>query len=141
MRTSTSTTPRVAGPENCPPVRHSGCGEQPLAIPHARTTLGHAEAVIGEENLPQKSLVMRIFRPEVEAVLKMLGILTLIGLIVLPVAWGYGQRQQARAWQSIACSYRVQEVARRVPFITQADYRKNPCEILERLGLDIDVPH
>jgi hypothetical protein len=82
---------------------------------------------------------MRIFRPEVQAVLKTLGILTLIGLIVLPVAWGYEQRRQARAWQSVACAYRVQEVARRAPFITQVDYRRNPCATLERLGLDLDI--
>lgn len=84
---------------------------------------------------------MRIFRPEIEAALKMVGIITLIALIVLPVAWGYEQRRQARAWQSIACAYRVQEVARRAPFITQVDYRRNPCETLERLGLDFDLRH
>jgi hypothetical protein len=40
---------------------------------------------------------MRFFRPEVEAVLKMVGAGTLVGLIVLPMAFAYEQRQQARA--------------------------------------------
>ena len=49
---------------------------------------------------------MGFFRPEVEAALKVIGIVGLITLIVLPVAWGYEQRKQARAWQSVACAYR-----------------------------------
>ena len=44
---------------------------------------------------------MRFFRPEVERVLKLLGGLLLLALILLPVAWGYEQRKQARAWQSV----------------------------------------
>jgi hypothetical protein len=82
---------------------------------------------------------MRFFRSEIEAVLKMLGILTLIGLIVLPMAWGYEQRKQARAWQSVACSYRMREVTRRTPVVSTVDYAQNPCLTLERLGLDLDL--
>jgi len=82
---------------------------------------------------------MRFFRSEVEIVLKTLGILTLIGSIVLPMAWGYEQRKQARAWQSVACSYRMREVARRTPAVATVDYAPNPCLTLERLGLDLDV--
>ena len=82
---------------------------------------------------------MRFFRPEIEMAIKMLGILTLIGLIVLPVAWGYEQRKQARAWQSVACSYRMREVTRRVPVVATVEYTQNPCLTLERLGLDLDV--
>ena len=66
---------------------------------------------------------MRFFRSEIEMVFKMFGILTLIGLIVLPMAWGYEQRKQARAWQSVACSYRMREVTRRVPVVATLDYR------------------
>ena len=40
---------------------------------------------------------MRFFRPEVEAALKMAGVAGLITMIVLPVAWGYEQRKQARS--------------------------------------------
>lgn len=82
---------------------------------------------------------MRFFRPEIEAALKTLGVITLIALIVLPVAWGYEQRRQARTWQSIACAYRIKEVARRTPIITSVDYGRDPCETLQRLGLDLDV--
>lgn len=82
---------------------------------------------------------MRFFRSEVEIVLKTLGILTLVGLIVLPMVWGYEQRRQAKAWQSVACSYRMREVARRTPVVATVDYAQNPCRTLERLGLDLDV--
>ena len=82
---------------------------------------------------------MRFFRSEVELVLKTLGILTLIGLIVLPMAWGYQQRRQAKAWQSVACSYRMRDVARRTPVVATVDYAQNPCLTLQRLGLDLDV--
>jgi hypothetical protein len=83
---------------------------------------------------------MGFFRSEIETALKMLGILTLIGLIVLPMAWGYEQRKQARAWQSVACAYRMREVARRAPIISAVDHGREPCVTLERLGLDLDVP-
>jgi hypothetical protein len=82
---------------------------------------------------------MRFFRSEIETVLKMLGILTLIGLIILPMAWGYEQRKQAQAWQSVACSYRMREVTRRTPVVAAVDYAQNPCMTLQRLGLDLDV--
>ena len=60
---------------------------------------------------------MGFFRPEIETALKMIGIAGLITLIVLPVAWGYEQRKQARTWQNVACAYRMKEVARRTPMI------------------------
>lgn len=82
---------------------------------------------------------MRFFRPEIEAALKMLGVATLIGLIVLPVAWGYEQRRQARTWQRVACAYRIKEVVRRTPIIATVDSGREPCSMLERLGLGLDV--
>lgn len=82
---------------------------------------------------------MRFFRPEVEAVLKMLGAGILIGLIVLPMAWAYEQRQQARAWQSVACAYRMREITHRAPLVATIDYVRDPCRTLDRLGLDLDV--
>jgi hypothetical protein len=85
---------------------------------------------------------MRFFRREVEAVLKMLGAGILIGLIVLPIGWGYEQRQQARAWQSVACTYRIRELVQRTPLVaTVEDGRdgRDPCMTLQRLGLDLDV--
>ena len=82
---------------------------------------------------------MRFFRPEVERALKLLGGLLLLGLILLPMAWGYEQRKQAQAWQSVACSYRMREVTRRTPVVAAVDYAQNPCMTLQRLGLDLDV--
>lgn len=82
---------------------------------------------------------MRFFRREVEAVIKMLGAVILLGLIVLPMGWAYEQRQQARAWQSVACTYRMREIAQRIPLMATVDYARDPCLALERLGLDLDV--
>ena len=82
---------------------------------------------------------MRFFRSEIETAVKMLALLTLVGLIALPIAWGYEQRQQARAWQSIACSYRMREVTRRTPVVAAVNYAQNPCLTLQRLGLDLDL--
>jgi hypothetical protein len=82
---------------------------------------------------------MRFFKPEVEVVLKALGIVTLVALIVLPMAWAYEQRRQARAWQSVACAYRMREVTRRLPLVARVDYQRDPCLTLSRLGLELDL--
>lgn len=82
---------------------------------------------------------MRFFRAEVEATLKMLGILTLIGLIVIPMAFAYEQRKQARAWQSVACQYRIREVAQRAPLVATLEDNRDPCLTLSRLGLELDL--
>jgi hypothetical protein len=81
---------------------------------------------------------MGFFKPEVELVLKTLGIMALVGLVVLPMAWAYEQRQQARAWQSVACAYRMREVTRRTPLVATVDYQRDPCLTLNRLGLELD---
>src|SRR5439155_20392211 len=52
------------------------------------------------------------FRPELERALRVAAVLVLVGAIVVPVRWGYEQRQQARTWQQTACSYRLREVTR-----------------------------
>jgi hypothetical protein len=83
---------------------------------------------------------MRFFRSEVETALKIMGIAALITLIVLPVAWGYEQRQQARTWQNVACAYRIKEVVRQTPMIASIEYRRDACVALSRLGLELDVP-
>jgi len=83
---------------------------------------------------------MRIFRPEIETALKIMGIAALTSLILLPVAWGYEQRQQARNWQNVACAYRIKEVARQTPMIATVGYRRDACVTLSRLGLDLDRP-
>ena len=82
---------------------------------------------------------MRMFRSEIQTTLKMLGIVTLVGLIVLPVSWGYEQRKQARTWQNVACAYRIKEVARRTPILATMEPGRDACMVLERLGLDLEV--
>jgi hypothetical protein len=81
---------------------------------------------------------MRIFRPEVQSVLRMLSLATLVALIALPLAWGYEQRRQARTWRTIACAYRMREVVQQAPLIAGAHHAGSPCVTLRRLGLDID---
>ena len=82
---------------------------------------------------------MRMFRSEIQTTVRMLGIVTLVGLIVLPVAWGYEQRKQARTWQNVACAYRIKEVLRRTPMLATTEPGRDACTVLERLGLGLDV--
>ncbi len=82
---------------------------------------------------------MRIFRPEVESILRAVGAISLIALVLAPIAWGYEQRRQARAWQSVACAYRMREVAQRAT-IVRVDYAADPCGALERLGFALEPP-
>ncbi len=82
---------------------------------------------------------MRFFRPEVESVLKALAAMSLIALVLTPIAWGYEQRRQARAWQSMACAYRVREVTLHSP-IVRVDATSDPCSALHRLGFVLEPP-
>jgi len=67
------------------------------------------------------------FRPELERVLRVAAVLALVGAIVVPVSWGYEQRQQARTWQQTACAYRLREVARATSSLVGGDRRSNAC--------------
>jgi hypothetical protein len=80
---------------------------------------------------------MGFFRREIEVTLKMLGVMLLVGLIVLPVAWGYEQRRQARTWQNVACAYRIKEVTRQAPFIAGVERASDACSTLARLGFQL----
>ena len=81
---------------------------------------------------------MRIFRPELERVLVVIGAIAVIGAIVVPVGWGYEQRQQARAWQETACVYRLREVARATASHIGSERRGRACAALRELGLEIE---
>lgn len=81
---------------------------------------------------------MRIFRPKVEAVLKTLTAILLVALVILPFAWGYEQRRQARTWQTLACTYRMREIARRIPILAGAEATPDPCGLLRHLGVDFE---
>ena len=80
---------------------------------------------------------MGFFRREIEVTLKMLGAMLLLGLIVLPVAWGYEQRRQARNWQNVACAYRIKEVTRSAPFMVSVERAPDACTTLARLGFQL----
>jgi hypothetical protein len=82
---------------------------------------------------------MRFFQHEVEVVLKSLSVIGLSSLVVLPAAWGYEQRQQARQWRKVACAYRIREVEQRAPLLASLGRRPDPCAALERLGLELEV--
>ena len=80
----------------------------------------------------------RFFRPELERALAVIGLVVLVGAIVLPVGWGYEQRQQARAWQETACAYRLKEVARGAMLSASGERRGQACAALRQLGFDIE---
>jgi len=82
---------------------------------------------------------MRFFQHEVEVVLKSLGVIVLLMLMVLPAAWGYEQRQQARQWRSVACAFRVREVEQRAAMFAGMGQRPDPCATLQRLGLELEA--
>jgi hypothetical protein len=82
---------------------------------------------------------MRLFQPEVEVVLKMLGAIVLVSLVALPVAWGYEQRQQAETWRAVACTYRIKELQRQAPMFNTMRRAADPCGALRRLGLDLET--
>jgi hypothetical protein len=82
----------------------------------------------------------RFFRQEIELTLRLIGVAALVGLIILPVAWGVEQRRQARAWQNVACEYRIKEVARMAPFIANVERGPDACTTLARLGFQLSEP-
>src|SRR5882762_9475597 len=79
----------------------------------------------------------KVFRPGVEAALKTLAVAALLALLVLPLAWGYQQRNEARLWREIACTYRLREALSDGRLLTPADRRGDPCERLSELGLQL----
>src|SRR5256885_553832 len=81
---------------------------------------------------------MRIFRRDIEVVLKTLGAVVLVALIAIPFAWGYEKDRQARMWQSVVCSYRVDELTRRSSVTLQPEPAPDPCTVLARLGFSLE---
>ena len=89
--------------------------------------------------LALSTIAMRMFKPEVESLIKALVAISLIALVLVPISWGYEQRRQARAWQMAACTYRVREVALRTA-IVRLEYASDPCGALQRLGFELEAP-
>ena len=86
-----------------------------------------------------RTIDMRIFEPRVASFIKVLAAISLVALVLTPIAWGYEQRRQARAWQTAACTYRVREVALRTG-IVRVEYASDPCGALQRLGFELEAP-
>jgi hypothetical protein len=83
---------------------------------------------------------MRFFKPGVQRIINAVVIGTVVGALVLPVTWGYRQRQEARTWHEAACAYRLREAARRTNFMLAVKDGENACATLARLGLDGAAP-
>lgn len=81
---------------------------------------------------------MRFFIPALERAFKLIAALALIGAIVVPMGWGYQQRQRARTWQDTACVYRLREVTRGTNVLVAIERRGNACAVLHQLGVVMD---
>ena len=73
--------------------------------------------------------------PEVEATVRAVAAIFMLMLVVLPVAWGYQQRAEARQWREMACSYRLRQAMSDARLLAANDARTNPCTRLDDLGL------
>ena len=82
---------------------------------------------------------MRLFTPAIERTLAAMAVSSLLMAILLPAAWGYEQRQQARAWQETACRYRLRELARETNQLISDTWRRDACRTVRDLGLDLDA--
>lgn len=82
---------------------------------------------------------MGMFIPQLERILRVIVIMAVVSAIVVPVGWGYEQRQQARTWQETACAYRLREVTRGTGVVVSPERRASACAILRDLGIDIDA--
>jgi hypothetical protein len=80
---------------------------------------------------------LKILRPEVESVVRIAGVVVTLSMLVLPAAWGYQQRAEARAWREMACTYRLREALNEGRMVTPADLAANPCDRLDHLGLQL----
>ena len=83
--------------------------------------------------------LLRFFRPEVEATIKVAVAVGLSSLVVLSFAWSYEQQRQARNWRQLACTYRLQDSVRRAPFMSGVLNTPDACVTMEDLGLRLDV--
>jgi hypothetical protein len=79
-----------------------------------------------------------MFRPELERALRLIAVTALVAAVVVPLGWGYEQRQQARAWQETACAYRLREIARGTGQLVNLERRGSACSLVRQLGFDVE---
>ena len=77
-------------------------------------------------------------RPDAQRVVKLAAAITLMSFVVASLACGYQQRQLARSWQKLACTYRLQHSVRRAPMMADVLESADSCATLEFLGLSFD---
>jgi len=84
--------------------------------------------------------VLAFLRPEAQRAIKMVAAVAMLTFVIASLAWGYQQRQIARSWQKLACSYRLQDSVRRAPMMADVLEARDSCATLEFLGLSFDYP-
>ena len=82
--------------------------------------------------------VLGFLRPEAQRAVKMIAAVAMVTFVIASLAWGYQQRQIARKWQKLACTYRLQDSARRAPMMADVLDASDACATLEFLGLSFD---
>jgi len=84
--------------------------------------------------------VLGFLRPEAQRAIKLVGVVAMATFVIVSLAWGYQQRQIARNWQKLACTYRLQNSVRRLPMMADVLAAPDSCATLEFLGLSFDYP-
>jgi hypothetical protein len=84
--------------------------------------------------------VLGFLRPEAQRAIKLVGLVAMVTFVVASLAWGYQQRQLARNWQKLACTYKLQDSVRRAPMMADVLDAHDSCARLEILGLKLDYP-
>ncbi len=84
--------------------------------------------------------VLGFLRPEAQRAIKLVGLVVMVTFVIASLAWGYQQRQIARNWQKLACTYRLQNSVRRAPIMADVLDARDSCATLEFLGLELDYP-
>lgn len=73
-----------------------------------------------------------MFRPEVEATIKVALATALAMAYLVTFSWGYEGHRQARHWREVACEVRLGELERA---LARLDDGARPCETLDRAGI------
>lgn len=84
---------------------------------------------------------LKVFRPDVEACLRIALAVLVLTVVLLPLVWGYRQHSEAQAWRDLACAYRLKEALRERPVpAVHLTGRAGPCARLAELGMSLEPP-
>src|SRR5256885_14406318 len=81
--------------------------------------------------------VLGFLRPEAQRAIKMIAAVAMVTFVISSLAWGYQQRQIARNWQKLACTYRLQDSVRRAPMMSDVITPSDSVATHESLGLSL----